>query len=477
MANAVEDFTKDRRLGKEDVVALQSIATRLGPELDAAVGQFYSVVDADVDVMLVATAKAVLKEHWQQVLAKGEAVASTKRLYVLHSEEMGLTLEAQMRAHGLASAHLQSALVRRSGVFVFGGRKRRLAAESALLARVMQADLAVSVMAQTSVAEAAQDRAVTYLDAGMKRVAEQDLSEDIPSPQDSDFPQEFDRLRLSFNELQRGLRTVVKTIKYATDDLNLTTSEMNTSAGELAQRTETQAATLERTAASISEISTQLQASTEATHKIDAMMRQTHVQAQTGQEVMGETVGKMREIAESSAQISQITGVIDDIAFQTNLLALNAGVEAARAGEAGRGFAVVASEVRGLAQKAGVAAKEISALIKTSSELVDSGVTLVDRAGHVLEEIVQDVESVSALSSEVAESTSVQSDGLSEIAQGLGLLDEATQQNAALAEQVVAVVDNMRRDTSQVAQMVKGFETRLAHEEAPIEIFSSTRAA
>ncbi|WP_209078727.1 methyl-accepting chemotaxis protein [Shimia sp. R9_3] len=478
MANALEEFTTNMRLDKDDLALLESIGAKLAPEWDAALEIFYRETDAELTV--VAAAKAAMKDHWQRLLSKDAEASfatSVERLCTLHFEQMALRLDAYLAAHARASSYLQRVLIQKAGLMIFGGGKKRLAKRAALLSQIMQMDQAAAAVAYTAAKKNQQTQAFAYLEAGMQRVARKDLSEDIPAPDESDFPEAFDGLRVAFNELQRGLRSVMKTIKYATDDLNLTASEMNSSAGDLARRTETQAATLERTASSISEISTRLQSSSEATQKTDVMMRQTHAQAKTGQEVMGETVGKMQEIAQSSAQISQITGVIDDIAFQTNLLALNAGVEAARAGDAGRGFAVVASEVRGLAQKAGDAAKEISELIKTSSELVETGVTLVDRAGHVLEEIVEDVENVSALSSEVAQSTSAQSDGLSEIAQGLGLLDEATQQNAALVEEVVAVVDNMRRDTSQVADMVKGFETRMSHEEMPVEIFASIRAA
>lgn len=478
MANALEEFTTYMRLDQDDLATLQNVGAKLARELETALDIFYK--DTDADLTVIAAARAALKDHWHRLLKDGFGetyTASIQRLCAVHFDQLGMPLDSFMMGHARASSYLQAVLVRRAGLVILGARKERLARQSALLAQVMQRDMAAAVSRFTAARQDEQTRAFAHLEAGMHRVANKDLSEDIPAPEQSDFPPAFDGLRLAFNELQRGLRSVMKTIKYATDDLNLTASEMNSSAGDLARRTETQAATLERTATSISEISTQLQSSSEATQKTDAMMRQTHAQAKTGQEVMGETVGKMQEIAQSSAQISQITSVIDDIAFQTNLLALNAGVEAARAGDAGRGFAVVASEVRGLAQKAGDAAKEISELIKTSSELVETGVTLVDRAGRVLEDIVEDVENVSSLSSEVAHSTSVQSDGLSEIAQGLGLLDEATQQNAALVEEVVAVVDNMRRDTSQVTNMVKGFETRMANEEAPVEIFSSTRAA
>ena len=167
----------------------------------------------------------------------------------------------------------------------------------------------------------------------------------------------------------------------------------------------------------------------------------------------------MGKIEESSKQISQIIGVIDDISFQTNLLALNAGVEAARAGDAGRGFAVVAQEVRALAQRSSDAAKEIKDLISASSQHVSTGVDLVGRAGESLDEIVSRVENVSNLVSEISSSTKEQAASLSEVNTAVNKMDKVTQQNAAMVEQSTAASRSLTQDAGDLVRLVGHFNT------------------
>ncbi len=165
----------------------------------------------------------------------------------------------------------------------------------------------------------------------------------------------------------------------------------------------------------------------------------------------------MGEIEQSSSQISQIIGVINDIAFQTNLLALNAGVEAARAGDAGRGFAVVASEVRSLAQRSADASKEIRALIATSSSRVSQGVGLVTQAGEALTHIIARVESITDLVNGIAASAREQSTGLGEVNSAVNRMDHVTQQNAAMVEQTTAAAHSLRAQADELSALVGAF--------------------
>jgi methyl-accepting chemotaxis protein len=175
--------------------------------------------------------------------------------------------------------------------------------------------------------------------------------------------------------------------------------------------------------------------------------------------VVQNAVAAMTEIEKSSEHISQIVGVIEDIAFQTNLLALNAGVEAARAGDAGKGFAVVASEVRALAQRSSEAAKEIKTLIRGSSQQVERGVDLVGKAGDALKHIVQRVAHISNLMSEMATGAAEQATGLNEINIGVTQLDQVTQQNAAMVEQATAASHNLNKDAERLTMLMERFRT------------------
>ena len=182
-------------------------------------------------------------------------------------------------------------------------------------------------------------------------------------------------------------------------------------------------------------------------------------QAEQSGEVVRSAVSAMARIEESSRQIGQIIGVIDEIAFQTNLLALNAGVEAARAGEAGRGFAVVASEVRALAQRSAEAAKEIKALILASNDQVNSGVDLVARTGEALAGIMDQVSNIDVLVTSIAASAGEQSSGLGEVNVAVNQMDQMTQQNAAMVEQTTAAAHAMRASSGDLATRVQAFVT------------------
>jgi methyl-accepting chemotaxis protein len=173
---------------------------------------------------------------------------------------------------------------------------------------------------------------------------------------------------------------------------------------------------------------------------------------------VADAVAAMGEIEKSSAQISNIIGVIDEIAFQTNLLALNAGVEAARAGEAGQGFAVVAQEVRVLAQRSAEAAKEIKLLITASTGQVDAGVELVGRTGEALSRIVAQVADINKLVSEIAASAQEQSGGLDQVNVAVNQMDQATQQNAALVEESTAASHSLSREADALTQLMGQFD-------------------
>src|SRR5690606_27104050 len=228
-------------------------------------------------------------------------------------------------------------------------------------------------------------------------------------------------------------------------------------AQDMSNRTETQAATLEETAAALDEMTASVQSTAANAADADKAMGESGRQAQEGGQVVRRAISAMEAIEQSSRQITRITDVIDDIAFQTNLLALNAGVEAARAGDAGKGFAVVASEVRSLAQRASESAKEIKRLISQSTEQVESGSALVHATGQALDEMISRIGNVTTLIADIANSAREQSLGLSEINTGVKQLDEVTQRNAAVVVQSTTSAEALHDDAQRLAEGLSQF--------------------
>lgn len=301
---------------------------------------------------------------------------------------------------------------------------------------------------------AEQTRAVDAISHGLKRLSAGDLTARIQEK----LPAGYAELRENFNHTLDTLSETITQITVASGSMKNSAAEISQGSDDLSRRTESQAATLEQTAAALDELTASVQSAAENARSVERTMQQASADAVSNREVVQDAMTAMGEIRKSSNHISQIITVIDDISFQTNLLALNAGVEAARAGEAGRGFAVVASEVRALAQRSSDAAMEIKTLIGNSSQQVQEGVQLVDKAGEALQTIVAQVGEISGLVSGIAEGASEQSLGLGEINTGMTQLDQVTQQNAALVEQSTATSHMLNGDATQLAELVSHFQ-------------------
>ena len=306
---------------------------------------------------------------------------------------------------------------------------------------------------QVAAAEAAA-LVVGSIGAGLERLAIGDLTFRLEAA----LPEAYEKLRADLNAAMTHLQDLIRTIVANASGIRAGTDEISQAADDLSRRTEQQAASLEETAAALEQITTTVRKTADSAAHAHDLVSQTKANAEQSGDIVRKAVAAMGGIEQCSQQISQIIGVIDEIAFQTNLLALNAGVEAARAGEAGRGFAVVASEVRALAQRSAEAAREIKTLISTSAQQVDAGVKLVGETGQALGRMVTQVGEITVVVSEIAASAQVQATGLHEVNAAINQMDQVTQQNAAMVEQSTAASHSQAEETAGLLHLTERFQ-------------------
>jgi methyl-accepting chemotaxis protein len=298
-------------------------------------------------------------------------------------------------------------------------------------------------------------RAVAAIAEGLHKLADGDLQQRLTVP----FTPAFEKLRIDFNSSVDKLDSVIHEINESASSIGAGSNEIRSASDDLSKRTEQQAASVEETAAALEQISTTVADSSQRAGDASKLVSQTKSNAETSGVIVRKAVDAMGAIETSSKQISNIIGVIDEIAFQTNLLALNAGVEAARAGDAGRGFAVVAQEVRELAQRSASAAKEIKGLINTSGEQVKNGVALVGQTGTALAEIVKQVQDIDLNIRAIVEASREQAIGLKEINQAVNTIDQGTQQNAAMVEEATAATHSLTSEVERMNDSLSQFST------------------
>ncbi len=303
-------------------------------------------------------------------------------------------------------------------------------------------------------AEREQQHMVEAIAGGLESLSNGDLTVSLNEP----FAPEYERLRTDFNGAIQRLRQTVQSIIDTSGSMSTGTDEISRASDDLSRRTEQQAASLEQTAAALNEITNTVRRTADGSTEASQVVTKATKEAQEGGLIVSRAVEAMSEISKSANQISQIIGVIDEIAFQTNLLALNAGVEAARAGDAGRGFAVVASEVRALAQRSAEAAKEIKALISASSRQVSQGVDLVGQTGSALNRIMEMVAGVNGVVTAIASSAKDQAVGLHEINSAVNQMDQVTQQNAAMVEETTAASHALAQEAASLSRLMSSFK-------------------
>ncbi|MDO8381250.1 PAS domain-containing methyl-accepting chemotaxis protein [Phenylobacterium sp.] len=339
---------------------------------------------------------------------------------------------------------------------------------------ILDADNKVLKVVKFATDITARVKAVDEIAGGLSKLAHNDLSYRITRAIDP----AFEKVRTDFNAAMTTLQETMTAVMASTTSVGGGADEIASASDDLSRRTEQQAASLEETAAALDEITATVRRSATGAKQASGAASSARAEAQRSGEVVREAVSAMGEIEGSSKQISQIIGVIDEIAFQTNLLALNAGVEAARAGEAGRGFAVVASEVRALAQRSADAAKEIKALIATSGAQVERGVKLVGETGETLLGIAEKVAEIDGLISEIALSSQEQATGLAQVNTAVNQMDQVTQQNAAMVEQATAAASSLRGEARELVRLVSRFQSGDdAHGAARLELADPERHA
>ncbi|MBC2772689.1 PAS domain-containing methyl-accepting chemotaxis protein [Rhizobium sp. AQ_MP] len=295
--------------------------------------------------------------------------------------------------------------------------------------------------------------AVEEIAKGLTSLANGDLTATIDKP----FIPALEQIRTDFNAAMARVAAAIQNVSHNTDAIASGSAQIREASDSLAKRTEQQAAAVEETAAALEQITQTVNDSAKRAVEAGQLVARTKGGAERSGVVVKDAIEAMGQIENSSKEISNIIGVIDDIAFQTNLLALNAGVEAARAGEAGKGFAVVAQEVRELAQRSAKAAKEIKALINTSSDQVKAGVQLVGETGKALQQIVTEVQDIDRNVVAIVEASREQSTGLAEINKAVNAMDQNTQQNAAMVEESTAASHSLAKQAAALRELVAQF--------------------
>ena len=461
--------------------ALQAAKPALDEAVPAAMDSFYEQLRAFAETRALFKdgrgdgAQARQVAHWRRMLSGDQGTDYLQAVERIGQSNARAGLEPRWSIGGYAlvlDKLIHAVLGKRSKSGPFGGRKAAdagAADQVSALAKAVFLDMDLAVSAYFSVlleqrdrleaerqaAEQQQAAAVAALGVALSRLAAGDLSVRIEGA----LSPEFERLKTDFDNAASALDKAMSAVSRGAQGIRAGTDDIAQAADDMAERTEQQAATLQETAAAVEQLTATVEQTAKSAKAVSAQVREAAADAQTSGMVVTRAAEAMTQIEASSTKVSQILGVIDEIAFQTNLLALNAGVEAARAGDAGRGFAVVAQEVRALAQRSADAAKEIKTLIVDSSRQVGEGVDLVGKTGAALRGIVEKVGAIDILVDENAASANEQASALGQVNVAVNQLDQVTQRNTAMVQQSTEAAHALRAEAADLSNHVGGFRT------------------
>ena len=470
------EFMQLDSAGRASIRSLKAVVER---ELPNGLDKFYAQLRQSPEVKRffsteehITRAKGAQEGHWINISNGNFDEDYVNKVRTIGSVHARIGLEPQWYIGGYAIIldHLIGSAVEE--VFPKGGlfSKKTMkptefgkALASLVKAVLLDMDLAISVYIDE--AEAAKQKAhAEAISAEQKLVADcfgkamaAIAAKDVSYRITDDLPEAYHGLKNDFNNALEQLSATIAKIDAGASQIHSGAEEIRSAADDLSRRTEQQAASIEQTAAALEQITTTVKDSSRRAEEAGHLVGKARVGAEKSGQIVQQAVVAMSAIDTSSREISNIIGVIDEIAFQTNLLALNAGVEAARAGDAGKGFAVVAQEVRELAQRSAKAAKEIKNLINNSGEQVKSGVALVGDTGNALTVIVDEVKEIDRHINAIVEAAREQATALQEINTAVNTMDQGTQQNAAMVEETTAASHALVSEVVRITEMLREF--------------------
>lgn len=465
-------------VSRSDYAQFPKIARALDKHAPAAMSAFYNKIGNTPDVSHFFSSRQAMNHardkqlgHWQQLFARPldeGYFQRAERIGKVHAQ-IGLKPTWYIGGYAMVLERVIQAMVNESLVQRLNGKQMGKAISTMVKMALLDMDVALS--AYFNAEEGQRLAVIDRFGSALSSLAAGDFTTTL-----DDLPETFAQIERDFNNMRERISETLGQVAITADSINTGSVEISQASDDLSTRTEQQAASLEQTAAAMDQLTSGVREAAEGAAHVKNSVVEAHSDAAQGGAVVKEAVKAMDDIHRSAQEITQITNVIDGIAFQTNLLALNAGVEAARAGDAGKGFAVVANEVRALAQRSAEAAKHIKDLISASSQQVARGVALVGQSGDTLDRIVDRIADISKLSANISQLASTQANSLLQINVAVGEMDKMTQQNAAMVEQSTAAARSLANEANQLSNLVGHFTLTEAGQ-SPVQARLTTAAS